>query len=66
LRAAVSLARLRGDQGYRTEARDLLAPTYGWFTEGFDTPRSQKAGVRRPAGMTKSQSDRFLRDTTGR
>ena len=38
LRAATSLARLWGDQGKRTEARDLLAPIYGWFTEGFDTP----------------------------
>jgi predicted ATPase len=38
LRAAVSLARLRQDQGRRAEARDLLAPVYGWFTEGFDTP----------------------------
>jgi predicted ATPase len=37
LRAATSLARLWGDQGKRTEARDLLAPVYGWFTEGFDT-----------------------------
>ena len=32
-----SLARLWLDQGQRTEARDLLAPIYGWFTEGFDT-----------------------------
>ena len=38
LRAATSLARLRRDQGRRGEARDLLAPVYGWFTEGFDTP----------------------------
>jgi predicted ATPase len=38
LRAAASLARLRGDQGRRAEARDLLTPIYGWFTEGFDTP----------------------------
>ena len=38
LRAAASLARLRRDQGSRAEARDLLAPVYGWFTEGFDTP----------------------------
>jgi predicted ATPase len=38
LRAATSLARLWRDQGKRTEARDLLAPAYGWFTEGFDTP----------------------------
>ena len=38
LRAAASLARLRRDQGRRAEARDLLAPVYGWFTEGFDAP----------------------------
>jgi len=38
LRATVSLARLRRDQGRHAEARDLLAPVYGWFTEGFDTP----------------------------
>ena len=37
LRAAVSLARLRRDQGRHAEARDILAPVYGWFTEGFDT-----------------------------
>jgi len=37
LRAARSLARLWSDQGKREEARDLLAPVYGWFTEGFDT-----------------------------
>jgi hypothetical protein len=36
LRAAPSLARLWRDQGKRTEARALLAPIYGWFTEGFD------------------------------
>jgi predicted ATPase len=38
LRAGTNLARLWRDQGKRTEARDLLAPIYGWFTEGFDTP----------------------------
>jgi predicted ATPase len=38
LRAAVSLARLWRDRRYRAEARDLLVPVYGWFTEGFDTP----------------------------
>ena len=38
LRAAVSLAQLRRDQGRCAEARDLLATVYGWFTEGFDTP----------------------------
>jgi predicted ATPase len=43
LRAAVSLARLRRDRGLRTEARDLLAPIYGWFTEGFDTPDLREA-----------------------
>jgi predicted ATPase len=32
LRAAMSMARLRRDQGKRDEARDLLAPVYGWFT----------------------------------
>ncbi len=37
LRASTSLARLWLDQGKRTEARDLLAPVYGWFTEGFGT-----------------------------
>ena len=37
LRAARDLARLWGEQGRRAEARDLLAPVYGWFTEGFDT-----------------------------
>jgi len=38
LRAATSLARLWADQGQRVEAYELLAPVYGWFTEGFDTP----------------------------
>lgn len=38
LRAAISLARLWRDQGHPTEAKDLLAPLYGWFKEGFDTP----------------------------
>ena len=37
LRAASSLARLKRDQGRRAEAHGLLAPVYGWFTEGFDT-----------------------------
>ena len=37
LRAAMSVARLWRDQGKRDEARDLLAPVHGWFTEGFDT-----------------------------
>jgi predicted ATPase len=33
----MSMARLYRDQGKRDEARDLLTPVYGWFTEGFDT-----------------------------
>jgi len=33
----MSMARLWRDQGKRDAARDLLAPVYGWFTEGFDT-----------------------------
>jgi predicted ATPase len=37
LRASIGLARLWCDQGKGTEARELLAPVYGWFTEGFDT-----------------------------
>jgi class 3 adenylate cyclase/predicted ATPase len=43
LRAAASLARLRRDQGSRTEARDLLAPVYDWFTEGFGTQDLKEA-----------------------
>ena len=37
LRAAMSLARLWRDQGKVQQARELLGPVYGWFTEGFDT-----------------------------
>jgi predicted ATPase len=43
LRAAMSLARLWQQQGRRAEAQDLLAPIYGWFTEGFDTADLQEA-----------------------
>lgn len=39
----MSIARLWGEQGRRTEARELLAPVYGWFTEGFDTADLQEA-----------------------
>jgi predicted ATPase len=45
LRAATSLARLWREQGRRTEARDQLAPVYGWFTEGFDTADLKEAKV---------------------
>ena len=43
LRASTSLAGLWGAQGRRAEARDLLAPVYGWFTEGFDTADLKEA-----------------------
>jgi predicted ATPase len=43
LRAAGDLARLRRDQSHRAEARELLAPIYGWFSEGFDTPDLKEA-----------------------
>jgi predicted ATPase len=38
LRTATCLAQLWGEQGRRTEARDLLSPIYSWFTEGVDAP----------------------------
>jgi predicted ATPase len=43
LRASMSMSRLWRDQGKRDEARELLAPVYGWFTEGFDTPDLKQA-----------------------
>jgi predicted ATPase len=43
LRAAMSLGRLWQQQGKQAEARELLAPIYGWFTEGFDTADLQEA-----------------------
>ena len=45
LRAAISLARLWQQQGKQAEARELLAPVYDWFTEGFDTKDLQEAKV---------------------
>ncbi len=42
-RKALSIARLRRDQGQRAEARDLLAPVYDWFTEGFTTADFKEA-----------------------
>jgi class 3 adenylate cyclase len=48
LRAATSLARLLEHQGRRDEARDLLTPVYGWFTEGFDTPDLKEAATLLP------------------
>jgi predicted ATPase len=43
LRAAISLSRLWQQQGKRIEVWELLAPIYGWFSEGFDTSDLQKA-----------------------
>jgi predicted ATPase len=43
LRAAISLGRFWRDLGHRAEARDLLAPIYGWFIEGFDRPDLKEA-----------------------
>jgi predicted ATPase len=50
LRAAMSMARLWRDQGRPEEARDLLAPVYGWFTQGFNTHdlKQAKAFLDRP------------------
>ena len=45
LRAAMSMARLWRDQGKQRQAHDLLAPIYGWFTEGFDTLDLKEAKV---------------------
>jgi predicted ATPase len=45
LRAAMSLSRLWERQGKRAEARELLAPIYGWFTERFDTADLQEANA---------------------
>jgi len=45
LRAATSLARLWSDRGRNAEARELLAPIYGWFTEGFGTPDLEEGKV---------------------
>jgi predicted ATPase len=45
LRAATSVARLWRDQSKRNEARELLAPVYGWFTEGFDTRDLKEANA---------------------
>ncbi len=45
VRAASGLARLWQQQGKTSEARNLLAPVYNWFTEGFDTKDLQEAKV---------------------
>ncbi len=45
LRAAMSLSRLWRQEGKHKDARELLAPIYDWFTEGFDTPDLKEAKV---------------------
>jgi predicted ATPase len=45
LRVATSIARLWRNQGKRQQARDLLGPIYGWFTEGFDTRDLKEANA---------------------
>ena len=60
LRAATSLARLWCDQGKPAEARELLAPIYGWFTEGFDTLDLKEAKA-----LLKELGDIAVRSTTG-
>ena len=59
LRAAASLARLWRDQGKLTEAHALLAPVYGWFTEGFGTPVLQEAKA-----LLEDLGDGSARETT--
>jgi predicted ATPase len=51
LRAAMRLARLRRDRDRSSDARDLLAPVYTWFGEGFDTPDLIEEGAARYAGV---------------
>jgi predicted ATPase len=60
LRAAMSMARLWRDQGKPQQAHDLLAPVYGWFTEGFDT-RDLKEAKARCSKSFREPSERSLR-----
>jgi predicted ATPase len=55
LRASMSLARLWRDQGKVQQARELLAPVYGWFTEGFDTRIERGEGVVGGVGVINGQ-----------
>jgi predicted ATPase len=72
LRAATSLARLWREQGRRGEARELLAPLYGWFTEGLrhHRPEGREAAARRvdvsqpSARLWPDPPDRFVRNST--
>jgi hypothetical protein len=60
----MSMARLWRDQGKREEARELLAPVYGWFTEGFDT-RDLKEAKALGGIKTKPSTVRGARAKTG-
>jgi len=51
LRAAMSIARLWRGQGRPNDARDQLAPIYGWFTQGFETSDFASKGLARHAGL---------------
>ena len=57
----MSMARLWRDQGKRDEARDLLAPVYGWFTEGFDTLDLKEARELRRSWRLESAQNHFSR-----
>jgi hypothetical protein len=57
LLSATSLARLWCNQGKSTEARNLLAPAYGWSTEGFDTPVLQEAPEEALLSMERMTAD---------
>ena len=65
LRAAMSLSRLWQRQGKRTEAYKLLAPVYGWFTEGFDTADLQDAKTLLEALRNATPADTPLLPSNG-
>ena len=56
----MSMARLWRDQGKRDEARDLLAPVYDWFTEGFDTLDLKEAGPARRVSVMRTAKEPAL------
>ena len=64
LRAATSLARLWQQQGQHAAARALLAPIYGWFTEGFDTADLQEASaLLQELGVAHAEHDHDVRSS---
>jgi hypothetical protein len=56
----MSMARLWRDQGKRDEARELLAPVYGWFTEGFDTRDLKEARALLVSWLLEGRSGALL------